>query len=186
MKIQIISDLHQEFGSSELSFEQADVVVLAGDVNIGTKGIDWIKTKIPGKPVIYVLGNHEYYKGSYPKTLYKIKEAAKGSGVFVLEDDFVDIDGVRFHGATLWTDFSIFGAPRYYGSVCQNGMNDYRKIRRDPSYSKMRSIDVFKIHQVSRAWLQESLEQSKGLKNIVVTHHDRVYNPVRHSSGKIR
>ena len=73
MKIQIISDLHQEFGMSELSFDQADVVVLAGDVNLGTKGIEWIKTKIPDKPVIYVLGNHEYYKGSYPKTLNKIK-----------------------------------------------------------------------------------------------------------------
>lgn len=171
MKIQIISDLHQEFGSTDLSFDHADVVVLAGDVNIGTKGIEWIKTKIPNKPVIYVLGNHEYYKGSYPKTLHKIKEAAENSHVFVLEDSFVDIDGIRFHGATLWTDFSIFGDPRYYGFVCQSGMNDYKQIRRDPSYSKMRSIDIFKIHQFSKVWLQESLKNSQGLKNIVVTHH---------------
>ena len=45
MKIQIISDLHQEFGFSDLSFDLADVVVLAGDVNLGTKGIEWIKNK---------------------------------------------------------------------------------------------------------------------------------------------
>jgi predicted phosphodiesterase len=70
MKIQIISDLHQEFGSMDLSFEGADVVVLAGDINLGTKGIEWIKSTITDIPVIYVLGNHEYYKGSYPKTLY--------------------------------------------------------------------------------------------------------------------
>ncbi|WP_306622174.1 metallophosphoesterase [Chryseobacterium ginsenosidimutans] len=171
MKIQIISDLHQEFGSTDLSFDQADVVVLAGDVNLGTKGIEWIKTKIPDKPVIYVLGNHEYYKGSYPKTLNKIKEAAHNSNVFVLEDSFVNIDGIRFHGATLWTDFSIFGDPRYYGMTCQSVMNDYKKIKRDPSYSKLRTIDTFKIHQFSKVWLQESLEKSKGLKNIVVTHH---------------
>ena len=171
MKIQIISDLHQEFGFTDLSFDQSDVVVLAGDVNLGTKGIEWIKTKIPGKPVIYVLGNHEYYKGSYPKTLNKIKEAAKDSNVFVLEDSFVDIENVRFHGATLWTDFSIFGDPRFYGMTCQSVMNDYKKITRDPSYSKMRSIDTFKIHQFSRQWLKESLESSKGMKNIVVTHH---------------
>ncbi|MDP9962085.1 metallophosphoesterase [Chryseobacterium lathyri] len=74
MKIQIISDLHQEFGSTDLFFDHADVVVLAGDVNLGTKGIEWIKLKIGNKPVIYVLGNHEYYKGSYPKTLHKIKK----------------------------------------------------------------------------------------------------------------
>ncbi|MDR6156812.1 Icc-related predicted phosphoesterase [Chryseobacterium sp. SLBN-27] len=171
MKIQIISDLHQEFGVTDLSFDNADVVVLAGDVNLGTKGIEWIKTKIPDKPVIYVLGNHEYYTGSYPKTLNKIKTEAENTNVFVLEDAFVDIDGIRFHGATLWTDFSVFGDPRYYGFICQQGMNDYKKIKRDPSYSKMRSIDIYKIHQFSRLWLKESLEHSKGMKNIVVTHH---------------
>ncbi|MGG7437103.1 metallophosphoesterase [Chryseobacterium arthrosphaerae] len=171
MKIQIISDLHREFGSTELCFDNADIVVLAGDVNLGTKGIDWIKSAIPDKPVLYVLGNHEYYKGSYPKTLNKIKENARGSNVFVLENSFADIDGIRFHGATLWTDFSIFGNPVQYGMLCQPKMNDYKMIRRDPSYSKLRTMDTFKIHQFSRQWLKESLENSGALKNIVVTHH---------------
>ncbi|WP_265130018.1 metallophosphoesterase [Chryseobacterium oranimense] len=171
MKIQIISDLHQEFGSTDLFFENADIIVLAGDINLGTKGIEWIKLKIENKPVVYVLGNHEYYKGSYPKTLNKIKETAENSNVFVLENEFVDIDGIRFHGATLWTDFSIFGDPMYYGMICQPKMNDYKKIKRDPSYSKMRTIDTFKIHQFSKLWLKESLESSSDLKNIVVTHH---------------
>ncbi|PJJ67523.1 metallophosphoesterase [Chryseobacterium geocarposphaerae] len=171
MKIQIISDLHQEFGYTDILFDNADIVVLAGDVNLGTKGIEWIKSKIPGKPVIYVLGNHEYYKGSYPKTLHKIKEAALDSNIFVLENSFVDIEEIRFHGATLWTDFSIFGNPIEYGMICQSVMNDYKKIKRDPSYSKMRTVDIFKIHQLSKLWLQESLEEAKGMKNIVVTHH---------------
>jgi len=171
MKIQVISDLHREFGSTELCFDRSDIVVLAGDVNLGTKGIEWIKKAIPKKPVIYVLGNHEYYKGSYPKTLNKIKEAALNSNVHVLENSFVDIDDIRFHGSTLWTDFSIFGNPAQYGMLCQPKMNDYKMIRRDPSYSKMRTIDTFKIHQLSKQWLVESLEDSKGLKNIVVTHH---------------
>ena len=171
MKIQTISDLHQEFGYTDLSFDNADVVVLAGDINLGTRGIEWIKSKIPGKPVIYVLGNYEYYKGSYPKTLHKIKEAALDSNIFVLENSFVDIEGIRFHGATLWTDFSIFGNPVKYGMICQSVMNDYKKIKRDPSYSKMRTVDIFKIHQLSKLWLQESLEGAKGMKNIVVTHH---------------
>lgn len=171
MKIQIISDLHQEFGYTDILFDNTDIVVLAGDINLGTKGIEWIKSKIPGKPVIYVLGNHEYYKGSYPKTLHKIKEAALDSNIFVLENSFVDIEGIRFHGATLWTDFSIFGNPVKYGMICQSVMNDYKKIKRDPSYSKMRTVDIFKIHQLSKLWLQESLEAARGMKNIVVTHH---------------
>lgn len=84
MKIQIISDLHQEFGMTDLSFDNADVVIIAGDVNLGTKGIDWIKSRISKKPVIYVLGNHEYYKGSYPKTLNKIRVASENTNVHVL------------------------------------------------------------------------------------------------------
>lgn len=43
MKIQIISDLHQEFGISDLNSENADLIILAGDINLGTKGIDWVK-----------------------------------------------------------------------------------------------------------------------------------------------
>ncbi|GEM69211.1 hypothetical protein SMI01S_28170 [Sphingobacterium mizutaii NBRC 14946 = DSM 11724] len=107
-------------------------------INLGTKGIEWIQKKIKDKPVLYVLGNHEYYKGSYPKTLNKVKAIAENSNVHLLEDSFIDIDGIRFHGCTLWTDFSIFGDPIEFGIICQSAMNDYKMIRRDPSYSKMR------------------------------------------------
>lgn len=171
MKIQIISDLHQEFGLSELTFRNADLIILAGDINLGTKGIAWIKENIPDKPIIYVLGNHEYYKGTYPNTLRKIVELSKGSNVHVLENNFVEFEGIKFHGATLWTDFSLFGNPVEYGIICQSKMNDYKLIRRDPSYSKLRTIDTYKIHQISKNWLQKSLEESKAYKNIVITHH---------------
>lgn len=172
MKVQILSDLHLEFGYSDsLKFDQADLIILAGDTHIGTKGIEWIKKYIPTKEVIYLLGNHEYYKGSYPKTLYKIQDAAKGSNIRVLEDSFVDIGNIRFHGSTLWTDFSIFGNPIEYGMLCQEKMNDYKRIKRDPSYSKLRSIDVYQIHQKSMRWLEQSLTESIAEKNTVITHH---------------
>jgi len=171
MRIKIISDLHQEFGISDLDFSTADLVILAGDTNLGTKGIVWAKQKIRDKPVIYILGNHEYYKGSYPKTLHKIMEESLDSNVSVLENNSITFEGIRFHGATLWTDFSLFGSPVEYGIICQGQMNDYRQIRRDPNYSKLRTIDTYKIHQLSKSWLQESLEQSVGYKNVVITHH---------------
>lgn len=170
MKVQIISDLHQEFGITEVDFKQADLVIFAGDTNLGIKGIEWIKKQIKNTPVIYILGNHEYYKGSYPKTLNKIREAAQDSNIFVLENESLEHEGIKFHGATLWTDFSLFGNPVTYGMLCQAKMNDYKMIRRDPSYSKMRSIDTFKLHQQSRKWLEESLSTSSS-RNIVITHH---------------
>lgn len=50
MKVQVLSDLHLEFGySSSLKFNQADLIILAGDTHIGTKGIEWVKT-IPKCP----------------------------------------------------------------------------------------------------------------------------------------
>lgn len=172
MKIQLLSDLHLEFGSgTPLSFDQADVVILAGDTHLGTKGIEWVKKYIPNKKVIYLLGNHEYYKGSYPKTVTKIIEAAKESDIYVLENNYIDIQNVRFHGCTLWTDFSILGDPMYYGMLCQEKMNDYKQIKRDPSFSKIRSVDIYGIHQRSKAWLDQSLKDSKELQNIVITHH---------------
>ena len=171
MKIQIISDLHQEFGSIELSFSNADVIILAGDINIGIKGIEWILKEITDKPVIYVLGNHEYYKGAYPKTLHKIKAIAQETNVHVLENESIEIGNVRFHGATLWTDFALFGSSRIYGALCQEKMNDYKKIRRDPAYSRLRSIDVYKIHNESILWLANSLSKYKDQTNIVITHH---------------
>lgn len=171
MKIQIISDIHQEFGMELLNFENADLIILAGDINLGTKGIEWVKKEIKKTPVIYILGNHEYYKGTYPKTLNKIIESSKNSNVHVLENKSLTIDNITFHGATMWTDFSLFGNPRKYGMICQPKMNDYKKIRRDPSYSKLRTIDTFRIHNKSIKWLEESLTDTKTEKNIVVTHH---------------
>jgi Icc-related predicted phosphoesterase len=171
MKIQVISDLHQEFGLMDIPFEGADVVILAGDINLGTKGIEWIKSTIVDIPVIYVLGNHEYYKGSYPKTLNAIRNSASDTHIHVLENKAVTIGDVTFHGATLWTDFALMGDSRVNGSICQGKMNDYKMIRRDPSYSKLRSIDTYVIHQQSLKWLQSSLESSATSKNIVVTHH---------------
>lgn len=155
----------------DISFEGADLAILAGDINLGTKGIDWIKAKITDIPVIYVLGNHEYYKGSYPKTLNAVRNLSLETNIHVLENRAATVDDVTFHGATLWTDFALMGDSRINGSICQGKMNDYKMIRRAPSYSKLRSIDTYIIHQQSLKWLQSSLEGSPTKKNIVVTHH---------------
>lgn len=171
VKIRVISDLHQEFGPSEVRIGNPDVVVFAGDVNLGIKGVAWIKSAVKDIPVVYVLGNHEYYKGSYPKTLYQIADASVDSNVHVLENKSVVIGDVTFHGCTLWTNFELLGDARLNGSICQEKMNDYKMIRRDPSYSKLRSIDTYVIHQVSVKWLEASLEASTTSKNVVVTHH---------------
>ena len=171
MKIQLYSDLHIEFGDFEASIDQADVVVFAGDIEIGVKGVQWMQTLDSDKPMIYVLGNHEYYKNTYPRLVDKIKAQITKPNIYVLENDSVTIDKVTFHGCTLWTDFELFGSARIAGYECQQVMTDFKKIRKLPNYSKLRAIDVSAIHRRSLKWLKDSLSNSKSDTNVVVTHH---------------
>lgn len=170
MQIQILSDLHREFFSQDVEPCLADVVVLAGDIDIGNRGVLWAQETFIGTPVIYVCGNHEYYGKAYPKLLATLKDLAKGSNVFVLENDAVVLDGVRFLGCTLWTDFALLGEPRIAGSQANEKMSDYMKIRVSPEYRRLRSIDTATIHQKSRAWLEQELAAASA-KTVVVTHH---------------
>lgn len=170
-----LSDLHHEFGIPAFTLpEHTDVFIIAGDLDTGIKGITWLKETetLRHLPIIYILGNHEYYRGSYPKTLHKIKEAAAGTNIHILENESITLGEVTFHGATLWTDFQLFGGdPSLNGTICQERMNDYRLIRLYPSYSKLRSVDTFTMHKISLRWLAKSLKNSPTRKNIVITHH---------------
>jgi hypothetical protein len=40
------------------------VIVLAGDIFSKHLGLEWARKAFPDKPIIYVMGNHEYYGGS--------------------------------------------------------------------------------------------------------------------------
>lgn len=80
------------------------MVVLAGDIHLKHHGINWVKEHFD-VPVIYVPGNHEYFGCEILSNNKKMKSLAKNSNVHVLINDSVEIDGVLFVGATLWTDF---------------------------------------------------------------------------------
>ena len=61
MKIQVLSDLHIEFEAFNVNTDNADLVVLAGDIHVDNRGVLWALENIKDKPVLYVLGNHEFY-----------------------------------------------------------------------------------------------------------------------------
>lgn len=170
VKVLLLSDLHLEFEEFSLGRAGADVVVLAGDIHAGKKALAWIRSNFPDTPVVYVLGNHEYYGKAHPKLARELVAATAGSHIHVLENRAVTLEGVTFHGATLWTDFQLFGDPRMAGFECQQVMTDFKKIRREPRYARLRSLDVALIHQQSVAWLRESFSGSSR-PNVVVSHH---------------
>lgn len=171
MRLQIYSDIHLEFGERNIDLDNPDLIILAGDIHIGTKAVEWIKKMTNEIPVIYVLGNHEYYKNSYPKLISKLKKSVENTNIHVLENDSFEFKEITFHGSTLWTNFELYGDPRIAGFECQQKMNDYHLIKRDPTYSKLRSIDTHVIHNESIKWLGNSLTNSKTKLNVVITHH---------------
>jgi len=171
MRVHILSDLHLEFAAFKPINVNADVVVLAGDVHTGKNGIKWILKAFPDRPVIYVLGNHEFYGQKIPKLISEIKELAQRTNVQVLENDKVEIGDVAFLGATLWTDFRLNGDPVLAEVAAQTGMTDFRRIRVTPSYRRFRPSDARRIHAHSLEWLAQRIEQARGRKIVVVTHH---------------
>jgi hypothetical protein len=61
----VLSDLHLEFGLVGIPDTDADLVVLAGDVSVGPRGLDWIRNRFPGKEVVYVLDFLVELQGGY-------------------------------------------------------------------------------------------------------------------------
>jgi predicted phosphodiesterase len=107
LKLNVLSDLHLSLGALDVPANDADVVVLAGDIGRPAEAVAWARGI--DKPVLYVPGNHEFYGGSLDTTLDQLKEMSAGTNVRVLDDDVVTLDGVRFLGSTLWTDFLLCG-----------------------------------------------------------------------------
>ncbi len=172
MKLHIMSDLHLEFSTFDPPATDADVVVLAGDVGKGSNGITWARSAFPDKEILYVPGNHEFYGTERLETLAAIRDAARDCGVHLLDEDEVVINGVRFLGCILWTDFCLFGDDKKHQmmEVGQFGLNDFRVIREDNQglFTPQRSIE---LHEKSLVWLKGKLDTPFDGKTVVVTHH---------------
>ena len=155
MKIRILSDLHLEFQHWSPPKADADIIVLAGDIDVGIRGIEWARRSFPSTPVVYVPGNHEFYGRHMWDLMEELLEEGKRFGVDVLDGRDLSIGGVRFLGATLWTDFALQGSDR--GSTdramddAQYGMNDFRLIRYGEG-RVFRPADARAIHLAQVRW----------------------------------
>ncbi|MCS3470858.1 putative phosphodiesterase [Pseudomonas sp. JUb42] len=169
MRIQIWSDLHNEFSPFSPPAISADLVILAGDIDVQGRGAKWANETF-SVPVIYVCGNHEFYKGHIDRTLVKMREAA-APHVHILENESFVWQQTRFLGTTAWTDFSSTGDVVAGSSMAWQWMNDFRVIRAEASYRRLRPDDLIERNHVARAWLAQELEKPFEGKTVVITHH---------------
>ena len=122
MNLQLLSDLHLE---TQPDYEVApaagaDLLVLAGDIGSYQPG-----SALPGDdfglerfsprngwpvPVLFVPGNHEYDNLDFDATHARLRATCERLGITWLEREVLVLDGVRFVGTTLWTDFDAIAA----------------------------------------------------------------------------
>lgn len=171
MRVHILSDLHLEFADFQVPQTDADVIVLAGDIHTGSEGLKWAKERFPATPVVYVLGNHEFYHNALPDLTESLKREAVDSNVHILENSAVEINRFTFLGCTLWTDFEVATDTERAMCIAEQMMNDYRIVHFSPENRDLRATDTIRLHKESVAWLRKSLRLSDPARTVIVTHH---------------
>jgi Icc-related predicted phosphoesterase len=171
MRLHIFSDLHLEFAPANLPEVPADVIVTAGDIHPGPEGLHWLRERFPVTPVVYVLGNHEFYRQEIPGLVDELKMQAHGTNIHILENDRLDLGDVRFLGTTLWTDFELEGDLVAAQAEAAFQITDYRRIWLAKDGPMLRPRDSRQRHLQSRQWLAEQLAVAPGERTVVVTHH---------------
>lgn len=179
LKLLILSDLHLEVWRDQAPLSAAlktrpDVVVLAGDIDTGTRGITWADTFFSGIPVVYVHGNHEAYGHQLDELQFALDEASKKTAhVHFLQMRELKLGSVRFLGCTLWTDFRLFGNDQYARAIaaCGEAMYDYERIHlASHGLRKLQPLDTEQLHLQHRDWLRSRLAEPFDGRTVVVTH----------------
>lgn len=170
-----MSDVHDEFYSDResvlpklLKQSKADYILLAGDILVPGTMNRLINLKLD-TPILYVMGNHEFYRGSWEGTIPYNKKVCANTNITVLENEQVILskEKVRLIGATLWTDFwvpTIIGK-EYHGNNCVKGMTDFDIII-GLLLSKWEDR-----HKESLKFIKSCLEAKHDGPTIVMTHH---------------
>jgi predicted phosphodiesterase len=173
VKLGVLSDLHLSLGALAIPHNDADVAVLAGDIARPKEAIAWAREL--RKPVLYVPGNHEFYGSSLTATVAELRRSSMGTNVRVLDDDEALINGVRFLGSTLWTDFMLFGEGEGRARAMGAGhrfMRDFTRIRvRDDSEALFTPEDSAALFREHARWLAAKLATPHAGPTVVVTHH---------------
>lgn len=184
MKLRIMSDLHIEWMNSFDDFEipampddKDTVLILAGDVHF-SKHLHLVFGKFIDrfKAIVFVYGNHEYYGTNLPTVSEKVAaQIAHLSNVHVLDPGTVEIDGVHFVGATLWTDMDNMNQILMWDAGCI--MSDYKKIRIGPKHEpwrrRLRPVETTYFHIEQRNYMFKAITELKeaGKTVVAVSHH---------------
>lgn len=179
-KIQLLSDLHldtQRRHFEDVLFEvinpKADLYIMAGDIveyDEATKFVKAMKVVEPYKPVLWIMGNHEYHHGRAPDVIANNCKRVAEMGernLFVAEnEDFIFNEGEELEFkvicATLWTNLRANPLSEY---AVTEYMSDFRRIKGfDGDFWQTK-------HNHSLTYIKNMLQEDRTTPTIVATHH---------------
>jgi predicted phosphodiesterase len=175
-RFRLYSDLHLEFAECtipEMENENECLLILAGDISVGTKHLNIFKELQYRFPhIIYVLGNHEFYHGDIYLTEKEIKqwfddEHILNVSVVGNNAELIEFNDFRVIAGTLWTDMND-GDPLTM-NVVSKSLNDYFLIKNDKR--TLNATDTTDICMMTQTIFSQWLSQPYAGKTIVVTHH---------------
>jgi hypothetical protein len=154
----------------------ADLVVVGGDIDVGTEGVAWAASTFRSLPVLYIAGNHEFYRYEHGNLIGQLRAtAAATDNVRFLEQDEIDLTlkgrHVRVLGCTAWTDYQLYG-PGVADEAMRRAealMYDHKRITFGDG--PFRTEDARQLHIEAAAWLKNRLSSTVNGTTIVVTHH---------------
>lgn len=173
-KLWIMSDLHLETVPYPRGFKpQAtdfDVLIAAGDIWEGNckDAFHLLEQLAQGKPVVFVMGNHEYWNQDLTTALHTAKIHAEKHNITLLDNSSAMLAGCQFIGTTLWTDYALAGDL----AIPMAKTGELIEVKHNGATRRLTIADTIALHTQARdqlAALIANADQSQPL--IVVTHH---------------
>ena len=205
MKIALVSDTHLEFGGLNFDNDQnADVLILAGDILIAKDLKDFARDDHPVpimktshrylrtqayreflsncsvkfKHVLWIAGNHEFYHGKWFECLKILKdEASYYKNITFMENTTVDINGYKFIGASMWTNFN--NQDPLTKIHLESIMNDYRIIKNEAKgYRSLSVADTYARHVDTIKYFEQELGKYKTDNVVMISHHAPTFQSI--------
>jgi predicted phosphodiesterase len=140
--LNILSDLHLSRGALPIPENDADAVVLAGDIARPSEAVSWASRF--AKPVLYVPGNHEFF----------------GGGIAGTVEEWTDF--------MLFGEGEKRTAAMHEAQRC---MRDFSRIRLGEAGALFTPGDSAALFARHAAWLDRKLAESYPGPTVVITHH---------------
>jgi predicted phosphodiesterase len=190
MKIQLLSDLHLETNADfrALPAPDVDLLVLAGDIGSYQHGSRLLEDDFGlGRfsplhgwpvPVLYIPGNHEYDALDFDAAHDRLRTLCDRLQIQWLERETLVIDGVRFIGTTLWSDFDALATPadtltevlRKRGKAMRAANFYLEKAATTRHGQPFLAEPLREQALVCQEWLQQALAQPFDGTTVAITH----------------